>query len=270
MGLILCEKNEVTTPFYISDLGVNIYSLEELCYIIHEYPLLVLDGFVTDTLVEFLVKELKLGMYFRQMEKNTSRKLSDEEILVGLLEYSDLYSRKDVAAYRERIQEIRNMTEGDYFREKGDFMFNIGRYGQALRYYGRAEKAIREKTNQKRSLARIYTCMGHAQANLLQTEDAFGEYVKAYETYKEESTLKFIYFLSRIEKRQEKKDRYLAYLGERVNQKWDVQYEAALNHYRESAEYGQLNIIFDKDSVRRKQMTADLLSDWKQKYRSMV
>jgi len=54
MGLILCSENEAKKPYYIEELSVNIYSIEELCYIIYEHPLLVLDNFISPGLIEFI------------------------------------------------------------------------------------------------------------------------------------------------------------------------------------------------------------------------
>ena len=50
MGLILCSKNEAKKPYFIEELSVNIYSIEELCYIIYEHPLLVIDNFLSPVL----------------------------------------------------------------------------------------------------------------------------------------------------------------------------------------------------------------------------
>ena len=52
MSLILCRQEPVRHPFYIERLGVHIASSQELCYVIYQNPLLVLDGFVDDRLIE--------------------------------------------------------------------------------------------------------------------------------------------------------------------------------------------------------------------------
>ena len=48
MSLILCRQEPVRHPFYIERLGVHIASSQELCYVIYQNPLLVLDGFVDE------------------------------------------------------------------------------------------------------------------------------------------------------------------------------------------------------------------------------
>ena len=43
MSLILCRQEPVTVPLYIEDLGIHLYSSQELCYVIYNNPLLVLE-----------------------------------------------------------------------------------------------------------------------------------------------------------------------------------------------------------------------------------
>lgn len=61
MSLILCRQEPVRHPFYIERLGIHIASSQELCYVIYQNPLLVLDGFVDDRLIEFIRSELGLS-----------------------------------------------------------------------------------------------------------------------------------------------------------------------------------------------------------------
>ena len=50
MSLILCRQEPVTVPLYIEDLGIHLYSSQELCYVIYNNPLLVLEGFIDKSL----------------------------------------------------------------------------------------------------------------------------------------------------------------------------------------------------------------------------
>ena len=76
MGLILCESLEVKNPFHIDVLPLDIYSFEELCYVIFENPILVTEGIVSDALVDFIGKDLKLPdlAEFLEMSLEKSRK----------------------------------------------------------------------------------------------------------------------------------------------------------------------------------------------------
>ena len=53
MAVILCQK-EATFPYYYERLDISIYSLEELCYAVGKYPLLIPEHFVDHRLLEWV------------------------------------------------------------------------------------------------------------------------------------------------------------------------------------------------------------------------
>ena len=46
MSLLLCRLEPVRHPFEVPELGIRLYSSQELCYVIYENPLLVMEDFV--------------------------------------------------------------------------------------------------------------------------------------------------------------------------------------------------------------------------------
>jgi len=54
MSLLLCRQEHVTHPYYAEELGLRLSSTQELAYVIYHYPLLVLDGFVRESLLDFM------------------------------------------------------------------------------------------------------------------------------------------------------------------------------------------------------------------------
>ena len=72
MSLLLCRQEPVKNPYYIDVLDVHIYSSQELCYVIFNHPLLVMDEFVDSSLLDFIRRELALPVLADRMEKLTS------------------------------------------------------------------------------------------------------------------------------------------------------------------------------------------------------
>ena len=68
MSFILCRQEEVTHPLYIEALGVHIWSSQELCYVIYNYPLLAMDHFLDERLTEFIEKELRMTVLAARLE----------------------------------------------------------------------------------------------------------------------------------------------------------------------------------------------------------
>ena len=74
MSLLLCRREPVKHPFYIEVLGIHIYSSQELCYVICNHPLLVMDGFVGKALYSFVKNELAGWKSFRKPEAARKRR----------------------------------------------------------------------------------------------------------------------------------------------------------------------------------------------------
>lgn len=63
MSLRLCRSEKVKNPYYVSFLGMHLYSSQELAYVIYHYPLLVMDCLVNESLLDFLREELNMGFW---------------------------------------------------------------------------------------------------------------------------------------------------------------------------------------------------------------
>jgi tetratricopeptide (TPR) repeat protein len=286
MGLILCPHSEVSHPFYIADLGVHIYSLEELCYVIYRYPLLVMDDFIDEAFTDFISDDLKLSDYLRRMERAAGHPPDPDDLLCGILEYSELYTKEEITSYREKLRTLRGLNDEEYAIRKADFMFEIVRYGQAIRYYNKAlrsygngtgpsfasaaVRAASSNEKQQKLLAGIYESIGDSQANLMLYRDAYDSYSRACIISQDEVLLKKVYFLSLMDPDVENRKIYTGYLGDRIDDAWDEEYEAALHEISRGAGAAELDDIFDKDLVKRRRAVADILGRWKQEYRRML
>ena len=68
MSLRLCRSEKVKNPYYVSFLGVNLYSSQELAYVIYHYPLLVMDCLVDERLLDFLREDPRFQALLREGE----------------------------------------------------------------------------------------------------------------------------------------------------------------------------------------------------------
>ena len=103
MSLILCRQEPVKIPLYIEDLGIHIYSSQELCYVIYNNPLLVLEDFIDSRLTEFLRSELRMPFLAEKIEKWMESRGATEEILYLILQECNYYSPKEQVAYRQTV-----------------------------------------------------------------------------------------------------------------------------------------------------------------------
>ena len=86
MSFILCRQEEVTHPLYIEALGVHIWSSQELCYVIYNYPLLAMDHFLDERLTEFIEKELRMTVLAARLENGLRTGADEDELIFMFLE----------------------------------------------------------------------------------------------------------------------------------------------------------------------------------------
>ena len=77
-GYILCQVEKAKTPYYIENISVNIYSIEELCFYLRHNIYLLDETIINVELCHWIRDELELRrvMMFCNM-KNTVRRLGD-------------------------------------------------------------------------------------------------------------------------------------------------------------------------------------------------
>ena len=104
MSLLLCRREPVKHPFYIEVLGIHIYSSQELCYVICNHPLLVMDGFVGKALYSFVKNELGMGFVAGRMEKLSETGSRPEEALYLFLTECDYCTEKRARGFGRQRQ----------------------------------------------------------------------------------------------------------------------------------------------------------------------
>lgn len=135
MSLILCRQEPVKIPLYIEDLGIHIYSSQELCYVIYNNPLLVLEDFIDSRLTEFLRSELRMPFLAEKIEKWMESRGATEEILYLILQECNYYSPKEQAAYRQTVNGLKKLTEEEYKKRRADYFYGLDLFGKAVTIY---------------------------------------------------------------------------------------------------------------------------------------
>ena len=125
MSLILCRQEPVTVPLYIEDLGIHLYSSQELCYVIYNNPLLVLEGFIDKRLTEFLRSELRMPFLAERVEKWMDSHGATEEILYLILKECNYYTPKEQAAYRQTVNGLKKLSEEEYEKRRADYFYGL-------------------------------------------------------------------------------------------------------------------------------------------------
>ena len=163
MSLILLRQEPVRHPFYIERLGVHIASSQELCYIIYQNPLLVLDGFVDDRLIEFIRSELGLSFLAGKLEAWQRSGENQDELPIVILQECCYYTAKEMQRTAE-IGAFRKMNAAEFRKEMADYYFRLRQFGTAIYYYNRILEDWRVKSLTDEFTAKIWNNIGAAYA----------------------------------------------------------------------------------------------------------
>ena len=111
MALILC-KQQAAVPYYFEKLNIRLWSSQELCYLIYNYPLMVTDGLLSEDLIEWIGKglmEKELSSRLRQAEAEGE---TEDNMLLMILGSLGYYTRPEINAYMDRLMEISRIFQG--------------------------------------------------------------------------------------------------------------------------------------------------------------
>ena len=80
-GYILCQTKKAQRPYFIENISMNIYSIEELCYYLYHNLYLADHTVFNEELCNWLRDELELVHLAAKLKQNLERNVSVEEMI---------------------------------------------------------------------------------------------------------------------------------------------------------------------------------------------
>lgn len=270
MSLLLCRQEKAKHPFYVDFIGIYVHTLEELCYVMYQYPMLVLDGFVDDGLLAFLRDELGLGFLAMKLERWKKSGENPDEQLLMILQECDYYYGAEINRYRQQLAAIRKKHPAEYKKLKADELFLLRQYGKAVELYRELLEYPADSYVDDLFYGRIWNNTGSCYARMFQLEKAFGAYEKAYNKTQDRQVLERLYLLSRLDEKLVLGDRCRSLITSEMAGEWDEKIKTARETATQSPQLKELEALFQKDSLRRLAGAEQLITQWKQEYRTMA
>ena len=270
MSLWLCRQEQVHHPFYVENLNIHLHSSQELSYVICQYPLMVMDGFVDENLLEFLREELDLGFLALKLERWLASHEDPDEALVMILQECDYYTSAEIARYRQKLTELRRKHPAEYRKMKADELFAMHQYGRAAKVYQELLESPKDSYVNEVYEGRIWNNLGSCYARQFRMQEAFDAYERAYNKLGKEEVLQSLYCLTKLDDSLTMGDRMKALMTEDLQKVWDGRFAQVQEQAGQSDAVGQLEDMFQRDSIRRQAGAASMIHRWKQEYRNMV
>lgn len=270
MSLLLCRQENVTHPYYAEELGLRLSSTQELAYVIYHYPLLVLDGFVGESLLDFMREELGQGFLALKIEQWMKSGENPDEILPMILQESDYYTAQEIAHYRQEIADLRGKHPADYRRLKADELFSMRQYGRAVKIYQELLEFPADEVVNEAFRARVGNNLGSCYARMFRYDKAFEAYKRAYAADANPEILRQIYCLTRLDPDLKLGERFKALTTPELRAGWERDMAGAKKRAENSVQVAQLNALFAQEQPQREKGETKLIQRWKQEYRTMA
>ena len=258
MSLLLCRQENVKRPYYVETLGIRIYSSQELSYVIYHYPLLVMEDFVGESLLEFMREELNQGFLALKVERWLKSGEDPDEALILILQECDYYRPGEISHYRQQLTSLRKKHPAEFKKLLADELFSM------LLEFPRDEYV------DDLFLGRIWNNLGSCYARMFQTKRAFEAYGYAYSRAPEEQILKQMYWLTKLDRGLKLGERLGALITEEKTRQWDQFMDEARAQAVQSETVKQMEEIFGQEEDARREKESELLHNWKQEYRGMI
>ena len=265
-NLILCRATPAERPYYVPELGVHLYTGEELRFYIYNNLLLIDDSFPDERLFDFLhqLEQDKLEERVRRMKEQGAGLY---ELLYVILQDLRYYSSAELFSFRKQLEQLSLSGTAGRLKAKGDALFARGKYYSALRIYNQVLSLDSREVSGRDFAARIWTSKGACYARVEDYSDAMDCLRTAYSLTRDAALPEKMYVLNVLMGHDE------APLGLEniVDEARLEQYRDNLANRRNLAQYQGKGLeaaaLLDKQEPERTDAFLELLYRWKEEYR---
>lgn len=188
-GYILCQTQKAEIPYYIENISMNVYSLEELCYYFYHNLYLIDESILNERLCMWFQEELNLPRLAAKLRNLFVRNFSIEEFLYPVFKEINYLTYEEMKNFNMQIQHL--SEESPLLREKckGDALVENGMYVHAIQVYQKLLEEEGLEEVREGFTENICHNLGCAYSYLFQMEKAVEYFRRAYEGTKSKEAL---------------------------------------------------------------------------------
>ena len=178
--MILGTGRRAENPYYVERFYVNLYSVEELCFLFVDRAELLDGEIIQREMVRWLDEECGLGDLAHELDALLNRKGSTAAYVGATLGYVNIYPPDVIQRTEEIVRSNEGLSPYERQKAKADFLLGEKRYLAALQQYQNLAHTVPD--SEKLLLAKLYHNMGVASAAMFLYGQAAEWFQKAYET----------------------------------------------------------------------------------------
>ncbi|MFI3212005.1 MAG: hypothetical protein R3Y24_01550 [Eubacteriales bacterium] len=231
--VLLCVGQYAKNPYRFEQLGISIYSIEELCYFLYENSHLLDESIIDKELMEWIQEECELPTLAKDLQNTKYFASGLYRFLKKVFEYTGFYDEQVLSQVGDILQ--KNSKSSIYEKRIAQLEFMLQRKQYPLAISGYEKLLLKSNELSKEELGIIYHNYGVCKARIFRYKRAADAFYKAYEIKGSIESYEMYLSAKRIELEE---SRYLKLIGqednmhehslavegrlEEINQKWKV------------------------------------------------
>ena len=189
-GYILCQTKKAQRPYFIENISMNIYSIEELCYYLYHNLYLADHTVFNEELCSWLRDELGLEHLSAKLRQNLERNADVEEMIYPLFKEINYLTYEEMKGFNSRLATLGKERLAVRMKRKGDALTENGMYVNAIQVYQKLLERNDLDEQRKGFKASVRYNLGCAYSYLFQMEKAEECFLEAYREEHSRKTLK--------------------------------------------------------------------------------
>lgn len=273
--LILCKGKLSENPYYIVGLGMNIYSIEELCYYFVKDAYILDADIMDDKLCDFIGKELGLEAIADTLKSLIYRGASLGQFVTTLLSMTGYLEEEELAKIKQVLVDNASLSFVEKRKKRADNLLMAKKFTRAIDEYQYMLNRIK-KSEEPEMYSLILHNIGVAYARLFMYDKA-SYYFKEATLINDDDEIVIHYLQSlRMIMKSEAYERFVLRMGysdsiiraaeERLsdakNQTVKSEYSADIEDIHELRAEGHISAYYAK--------IEKTFAGWKQEYRDQM
>lgn len=273
--LILCTGRLASNPYYIIGLGMNIYSIEELCYYLVKNAYILDNDIMDEKLCEYIGNELRLYDLEKILRELLNKEVSLGEYVSTLLETVGYLPEDELRKIKQVLVDNASLSFCEKRKKRADNLLNATKYTRAIDEYQYILNS-KEVSHELDTKAAILHNIGIAYARLFVYDKAAYYFRESLEVRSSDEALIHYLQAMRMTMKRENYDRFVLRMGydEAIIREAEERMVEAQRSTPESNYASDLKEIKDLKSEGRigeyyKRIEATFKT-WKQEYRDQM
>lgn len=182
MGLVtICKYPRAKIPFLLEQVGIHVYSLEELCWFLYHNIFLAERQFFDEKLCKWIAEEIAYPELAQRIHNGIASGMNFQNLVLSLLSSADMFTNQELRELGERLKKLNSLQEQERLKLRADELLDNGKEWVAIEAY---QKILKMHQNTRLGVsfyASIWNNLGVCYARQFLFEEAAECFSVSYE-----------------------------------------------------------------------------------------